>query len=100
MTDLEYIKDRLPLDEIMTQLAEEAAELGQAALKLRRAKSKTNPTPVAFHEAYEKLIEETVDVMVCLQVAGLNLDPVLWQHGMEQKLARWVQRLREVEEAV
>ena len=32
----EKIKQHLPQDELLTQLAEEAAELSQAALKLRR----------------------------------------------------------------
>lgn len=35
----------LPKAEILAQLAEEASELAQAALKLRRAIDKENPTP-------------------------------------------------------
>lgn len=39
------ISDILPKTEILAQLAEEASELAQAALKLRRALDGTNPTP-------------------------------------------------------
>lgn len=35
----------LPEAEVLAQLAEEVAELAQAALKLRRALDGTNPTP-------------------------------------------------------
>lgn len=35
----------LPKAEILAQLAEETSELAQAALKLRRAIDKENPTP-------------------------------------------------------
>lgn len=100
MTDLQYIETRLSLDEMMTQLAEEAAELAQAALKLRRAENKTNPTPVTALDAYANLFEEVADVMVCLHVAGVQLDPALWQPRMDKKLARWAQRLHDAEEAV
>ena len=98
MTDLKYIEGRLSLDEIMAQLAEEAAELAQAALKLRRVDSKTNPTPLTFFDAFENLLGETADVMACLHVAGLKMEPTLWQPRIDQNLARWAQRLREVEE--
>lgn len=39
------ISDILPKTEILAQLAEEASELAQAALKLRRALDGANPTP-------------------------------------------------------
>lgn len=37
MTDMEKVRKYLPTDELLCQLAEEAAELSKAALKLRRA---------------------------------------------------------------
>lgn len=44
------VSDILPKTEIMAQLAEEASELAQAALKLRRALDGTNPTPKSVEE--------------------------------------------------
>lgn len=44
------ISDILPKTEILAQLAEEASELAQAALKLRRALDGTNPTPKSIAE--------------------------------------------------
>ena len=52
------IIETLPETERLAQLAEEAAELAQAALKLRRAIDGTNPTPKTIAEARENLIEE------------------------------------------
>ena len=49
--NIEYVKGKLQPAEILAQLAEEAAELGQAALKLRRAILGTNPTSVSEEEA-------------------------------------------------
>ena len=45
---MDKIKDYLPDAEIVAQLAEEASELTQAALKLRRVLDGTNPTLVAL----------------------------------------------------
>ena len=44
------VSDILPKTEILAQLAEEASELAQAALKLRRALDGTNPTPKSVAE--------------------------------------------------
>lgn len=65
------IKQHLPQDELLAQLAEECAELSQAALKLRRALTGINPTPVAADEARRNLVEEAADVY---NVLGLLLD--------------------------
>ncbi len=48
INEVAYIKEHLPKAEILCQLAEEASELAQAALKLRRALDGTNPTPVTI----------------------------------------------------
>ena len=45
------ISDILPKTEILAQLAEEASELAQAALKLRRALDGTNPPRRALRSA-------------------------------------------------
>lgn len=52
------VSDILPKTEILAQLAEEASELAQAALKLRRALDGTNPTPKSVEECEANLIEE------------------------------------------
>ncbi|MCD8340626.1 MAG: hypothetical protein LUC87_00535 [Clostridiales bacterium] len=60
------IKDYLTEPEILCQLAEEAAELAQAALKLRRVLDGTNPTPVTEEDAQAHLLEEIADINNCL----------------------------------
>lgn len=60
------ISDILPKTEILAQLAEEASELAQAALKLRRALDGTNPTPKSVEECRKAFEEEYADVMVCI----------------------------------
>lgn len=83
----------LSQSEILAQLAEEAAELSQAALKLRRALGGTgNPTPVTAQEAFEGLLEELADVTVCVnQICGINWDYV--NEIAKNKLGRWEGRL-------
>lgn len=56
------VSDILPKTEILAQLAEEASELAQAALKLRRALDGTNPTPKSVAECEANLIEEFADI--------------------------------------
>ena len=43
---IEYVRKTLSKEEQLAQLAEECAELGKAALKLRRVYDGRNPTPV------------------------------------------------------
>ena len=60
---IKYIQINLTERELLEQLAEEAAELGQAALKLIRAKElSNNPTPVDIDTAAANLLEEMKDV--------------------------------------
>ena len=63
----ENIRDYLPRAEILAQLAEEASELAQAALKLRRVLGRTNPTPVEYKDAYANLVGEYSDVVCCMR---------------------------------
>lgn len=98
MNDITYIKSRLSEADLLCQLAEEAAELAQAALKLRRVLDGTNPTPVTEDAALASLCEEIADVNVALDVCfgklGLN-----WEDDVanieEKKIVRWAARLRE-----
>lgn len=79
----------LPEKEILAQLAEKAAELAQAALKLRRVIDGTNPTPVSEEEAKAAIIEELSDVALCCKL--LNIRPSYYT--MQNKLNRWRKRL-------
>lgn len=86
-----YIRLTIPRSELLSLLAEEASELSQAALKLRRAEDGINPTPVPAATAAEHLIEEISDVVLVLQILKLEPD----QDTIHRKLQRWVSRLRE-----
>ena len=68
MTDLEYIAANLSDEDILCQIAEEAAELAQAAFKLRRAITQTNPTPVSDEEAVDSIIEEYADTIGAFEI--------------------------------
>ena len=60
---------------MLEQLAEEASELAQAALKLARIYRAENPTPVTEDEAYKNLVEEYTDVETCARELGIESDP-------------------------
>lgn len=90
---IEFIRDHLSDEELLAQLAEEAAELSHAALKLRRVYDGKNPTPIGRNEVQAKLFEEIADVFNCLRVLGYSIDPKEYQHTMDTKLDRWVGRL-------
>ena len=86
------VSDILPQGEILAQLAEEATELAQAALKLRRALDGTNPTPVSIQEAGDRLVEEIADVRVC-ESQLLGIDWSIVEEVCKRKLGRWEGRL-------
>lgn len=75
--------------EVLAQLAEEAAELAQAALKLRRALDGKNPTPNTEEERRSALIEEYTDVIHCALVLDLEMD----LDQIRKKTERWMKRL-------
>lgn len=92
------VRDNLPFGERLAQLAEESAELSQAALKLRRAITGVNPTPVTIYDACCKLGEEIADVYACLDALSVANDPKSIRDikGMAAiKMARWADRLSE-----
>jgi len=81
----------LQLTELLAGLAEESCELGQAALKLRRAFDGTNPTPVTVDDAIIRFEEEIADV-------ELYLDQITYSRSHVNeikaiKMARWEARL-------
>lgn len=94
---IEVIREKLPVGELLCQLAEEANEMGKAALKLRRAITGINPTPVTVQEAYDNLLEEIGDVNNSLEALGYDgsLDRVRASLAANEKLHRWADRLEE-----
>ena len=94
---IDVIREMMPLAEVMTQLAEEASELAQAALKYRRTLSNANPTPVTRHEAEILLLEEIADVKLCLHVAGFEAvrHKIQVNRTITAKAERWLKRLME-----
>ena len=99
MTDAEVVRKYLDFPELLTQLAEEAAELSQAALKLRRAITGTNPTPTTVGQAYDSILEELADVAVCMK--ALQIDGPIERRRIDGvgvvKMSRWATRLTEKE---
>ena len=88
------VSDYLPNEDRLLQVAEEATELAQAALKVVRILEGSNPTPVSYELAKKNLIEETADVLLSLE----QVPEVDWQKVQEvkkTKLARWLERLKE-----
>lgn len=102
--ELEYLIDeiarRVDAENLLAQIAEESAELAQAALKYRRALQtagrlkRISPTPKTVKEARENLEEEVADVELSICVLGSVHNP---QMIMLNKAKRWLERLEEYE---
>lgn len=75
-------------------LAEEASELSKAALKLARIHRNENPTPVTKEKAIDNLNEEIADVLVCVRSLR-EVSPEKIKEISDNKLARWIGRLKE-----
>ena len=86
----ELVRTRLDKADILEQLAEEAAELAQAACKLARYHRGKNPTPKTYEELQANLIEELSD----MKLVELLLDIYPDANIVEHKLTRWAERLR------
>lgn len=92
---INYIWHTLTPEELLAQLAEEGAELTHAALKLRRAKDGTNPTPVSIPKAVDALMEEIADVMLLVKLLHFDQYEEEIENIMDAKLQRWEKRLTE-----
>ena len=88
---LEAIKRKIGKEEVLAGLAEEAAELSQAALKYRRALNGVNPTPVPCIIADENLQEELADTLLNAILAGVDTATVA--ETLYKKINRWCNRL-------
>ena len=109
MTDnekyIKYIRKNLSEREMLEQLAEEASELSQAALKLIRAKGlNNNNTPVREQEAMLSLALEYMDLLMVYsmllekdrKILRITKDnSILPEKDMENyfKWNRWAERL-------
>ena len=97
MNAYEAIWGYLSQAELLAQLAEEATELAHAALKLRRVYDGNNPTPVTQSEAIANLKEEIADVKLLIAVLGFDQNRMETSMIQGEKLARWINRLKESE---
>ena len=92
---LQYIVDCLPTEELLAQLAEEASELAQAALKLRGVEDGTNPARISKEDAIKNLLEEIADVNLSIHLLGFDNEKSeeVCQEIMVQKTDRWADSL-------
>lgn len=88
---MSVITDKIPVTELLAGLAEEATELAQAALKLRRCYDGTNPTPADPDIQYECFLEEIGDVELYLDQMSINRKVIADYKAA--KLERWQKRL-------
>ena len=95
MDNYEIVRSKLNCADKVGQLAEEASELCHAALKLERVLRGTNPTPVTKPEAIQKVLEETADVLNCLEVLRIYPDTESIKVIRDVKMDRWVERIEE-----
>ena len=90
MADKNYILSVLDARTLLEQLAEEASELAQAALKfIRAAEYSNNPTPITLQEAQVSLDEELHDVLAVASLLGI----IEYDDDENPKWKRWAERL-------
>ena len=97
MDNKQYIMSVLDDRTKLEQLAEEAAELSQAALKLIRATGlSNNVTLVDKKEALDNVKKEIIDVLMCVKACGFEFGDVSMVEAMENSLKwiRWAERLK------
>lgn len=95
------IAQKLGARERLEVLAEEAAELSQAALKMIRAYKMggaVNPTPITTNEALENLFEEVADIELAVEALGFYyMSRRRISEIKEEKRKRWFERLKGAE---
>ena len=93
MSDFDFIQVNLTQAELWGQLAEEAAELAQAALKMQRVYMTNNPPRKSLEECMASVIEEHADLALCFELLGWS-DKDARKQVRKEKLARWAAGLR------
>lgn len=89
---IRFIRNTALEKDIYNQLAEEASELAQAALKMVRVDNPTNPTDKTLEQAKANLIEEYTDLVgIAELILGLKPHSIL----IGYKMMRWANRLKE-----
>ena len=95
------IVSTLTLDDLLIQLAEEAAELAQAATKYCRVTHGTNPSPVSLQDARDALVEEIADVNVAAEAVrrkmSISCDEIA--EVEDAKIERWRRRVNDAPRA-
>lgn len=93
----QQIADRLSEESLLAQCVEELAELSQVMAKRLRIMRGENYTPCSDAENYERLVEETADVILCLNVLNKKIDILRpkFEKIIEFKLNRWEKRLND-----
>ena len=100
MTDeqmIDYVACKLQIGERLAQLAEEAAELTQAALKYRRIITPdASPTSKTEKDALDNLIEEIEDVKMCIDTLELSgtIPDCEFEKWRKYKMPRWCERIK------
>lgn len=80
---------RIGFPALVEQLAEEASELAQAALKVARIARRENPTPVSIEEGARQLEEEYTDVIQCAIELGIEVNADQIRTKQRRFLRRW-----------
>lgn len=89
-SDINYIKQNIPIEDLYNCLAEEAAELAHAASKMVRALRGINPVSKTVQEIHKNLIEEYTDLfLIAYNMLDLDAD----SRRMEGKLCEWAERI-------
>ena len=95
---VKYVREELASRDMLEQVAEEASELSQAALKLIRACGMSeNPTPTTSEQAIEDFNEEVQDLLCVLR---LGFTDSAWEHITNiddyPKYRRWALRIEDM----
>lgn len=99
---LEYIQANTPERTLLEQIAEEAAELSHAALKLIRVQGNGSPADEGLDEAQYHMEEELEDVLATYAAwAGDygTVELLLEDSKGRDKWRRWQERVRAEQEA-
>jgi len=90
MTDREIIK-QVGAPALFEGIAEEAAELAKAALKVARVMRKENPTPVTLDDAAREVVLEYTDLRIYIDILRIYADGDVY----DEKKQRFIERLKE-----